>query len=112
MKTHLKLTLLDDKGDKFFGEGPYRLLRLVEETGSLRSAAMSMNMAYTKALKMVKRAEEVLGYPLTHRSTGGASGGGSHLTEQGKEWLNKYEAYRNACISAEQKLFDEFFPLQ
>ncbi|MCQ2418067.1 MAG: LysR family transcriptional regulator [Oscillospiraceae bacterium] len=112
MRTYLKIILLDDDGNKFFGEGPYRLLRLVEETGSLRSAAMSMNMAYTKALKMLKRAEEVLGYPLTHRITGGASGGGSHLTKQGKEWLETYESYRNACISAEQKLFDDFFPQQ
>jgi len=112
MRTHLRITLLDDEGNKFFGEGPYRLLKLVEETGSLRSAAISMEMAYTKALKMLKRAEEVLGFPLTHRTTGGTSGGGSHLTEQGKEWLEKYEEYRNACIAAEQKLFDEFFPMQ
>lgn len=104
--------MLDDEGNKFFGEGPYRLLRLVDETGSLRSAAISMDMAYTKALKMLKRAEEVLGFPLTHRTAGGTSGGGSHLTEQGKEWLKNYEEYRNACISAEQKLFAEFFPQQ
>ncbi|MCQ2470050.1 MAG: LysR family transcriptional regulator [Ruminococcus sp.] len=112
MRTHLRITLLDDDGNKFFGEGPYRLLCLVEETGSLRSAALSMEMAYTKALKMLKRAEEVLGFPLTLRKTGGTSGGGSCLTEQGKEWLKKYEEYRNACMSAEQKLFDEFFPQQ
>lgn len=109
MRIHVKTTLLDDDGNKFFGEGPYRLLCLVEETGSLRSAALSMGMAYTKALKMLKRAEEVLGFQLTHRTTGGVSGGGSCLTEQGKEWLRKYEEYHSACISAEQELFDRFF---
>lgn len=109
MQTHIRITLLDDNGEKFFGEGPYRLLCLVEETGSLRAAAISMDMAYTKALKMIKRAEEVLGFSLTDRTTGGASGGGSHLTENGKEWLRKYEEYRNACIEADKKLFNECF---
>lgn len=109
MQTRIRVTLLDDNGEKFFGEGPYRLLCLVEETGSLRAAALSMDMAYTKALKMIKRAEEVLGFSLTHRTTGGTSGGGSHLTEHGKEWLRKYEEYRNACIAADKKLFDECF---
>ena len=40
MKVATKLQILDDSGEKFFGEGPCRLLRLVEQTGSLRCAAM------------------------------------------------------------------------
>ena len=51
-----RITFLDENGEKFFGEGPARLLQAIEEYGSLRSAAMSMNMAYTKALKIMKNA--------------------------------------------------------
>lgn len=112
MKTYIKVMLLDDSGEKFFGEGPYRLMKSIEETGSMRASALSMNMAYTKALKIMKRAEDVLGFPLTCRTVGGASGGGSILTEKGKEWLDRYEAYRAACIEADQKLFDKFFSEQ
>ena len=39
---------LDNEG-KAFGEGPYRLLKLVEKTGSLHQAAMEMKMSYRKA---------------------------------------------------------------
>ena len=49
MKAVTKITFLDDSGEKFFGEGPARLLNGVREHGSLRAAAMSMDMAYTKA---------------------------------------------------------------
>ena len=101
-----------ENGEKFFGEGPCRLLRLVEETGSLRSAAASMGMAYSKALKLVKNAEAALGFPLTMRTTGGRDGGGSVLTPQGKEWLKKYEDYRDACVQANRQLYLEFFPEQ
>ena len=112
MKAVTKITFLDDQGEKFFGEGPARLLCAVEKTGSLRAAAMSMNMAYTKALKLIKNAETALGYPLIARSTGGKDGGGSRLTPEGKEWLQRYEAYRDACIQANSRLYLEFFSQQ
>ena len=110
MKAVTKITFLDDNGEKFFGEGPARLLHGVEETGSLRAAAMSMDMAYTKALKLIRNAENALGYPLIRRTTGGKDGGGSCLTEEGKEWLQRYEDYRDACKEANSKLYLEFFP--
>ena len=75
MKAATKITLTDDNGIKFFGEGPCRLLRCVEKTGSLRAAAMEMEMAYSKASKILKQAEENLGFLLTTRSTGGKDGG-------------------------------------
>lgn len=112
MKAITRIIFVDEKNEKFFGEGPARLLHGIEETGSLRAAALSMGMAYSKALKLLKRAETILGFPLTTRSIGGKDGGGSSLTTQGKEWLNHYEAYRNACIEANQKLYQEYFPIQ
>ena len=45
MRPVTKITFTDDNGIKFFGEGPCRLLRRVEKTGSLRAAAMEMQMA-------------------------------------------------------------------
>ena len=112
MKAVTKIMFLDDNGEKFFGEGPARLLRGVEEHGSLRAAAMSMDMAYTKALKLIRNGENALGFALIRRSTGGKDGGGSCLTPEGKEWLERYEAYRDACIQANRRLYLEFFPQQ
>ena len=112
MKAITKITFVDDQGNKFFGEGPARLLRGIEEKGSLRAAALSMEMAYTKALTIIRNAEQTLGFSLLIRSTGGKSGGGSKLTDEGKEWLERYEAYRDACLQANGKLYLEFFPQQ
>lgn len=109
MKAVTKIIMLEDSGERFFGEGPARLLHAIEETGSLRAACESMNMAYTKALKIMKRAEKALGFALLYRTTGGKDGGGSRLTAEGKEWLLRYEAYRDACIQANRKMYREFF---
>ena len=112
MQAVTKIIFIDDNGDKFFGEGPFKLLRYVEKTGSLRAAATEMGMAYSKATKLLKQAETNLGFPLTSRSTGGKDGGGSCLTEEGKEWLKRYEAYRDACKLSNSRLYLEFFPEQ
>ena len=110
MRAVTKIQLLDDAGGKLFGEGPYRLLRLVEQTGSLRSAAISMEMAYSKALMLIRQAETALGFPLTQRCAGGKDGGGSILTPEGRAFLEVYETYRDACIRANQELYHRYFP--
>ena len=112
MKAVTRIIFCDDTGEKFFGEGPYRLLLAIEQFGSLRAAAQSMDMAYTKAHKLMKNAETALGFPLTMRTAGGRDGGGSTITPRGKEWLKRYEAYRDACIQANSELYSRFFPQQ
>lgn len=112
MNASTRITFFDDEGVKFFGEGPARLLHGVEQYGSLRAAALSMNMAYTKALRIIRQAEASLDFALIASTTGGRDGGGSVLTSQGKEWLTRYEAYRDACIQANRALYSQFFPEQ
>ena len=94
---------------RFFGEGPCRLLRGIEACGSLRAAAAKMNLSYSKAITIMNRAEEALGFSLTEKQIGGKGGGGSKLTPQAVAFLEKYEAYREACYEANRKLYLEFF---
>lgn len=108
----IKLYLMDDEHNRFFGEGPYQLLKAVEETGSLRSAAISMKMAYTKAMSLLRHAEATLGFPLTTKSIGGKGGGGSVLTPKAKEFIKKYEQYKSACIQANLQIYHEIFSEQ
>lgn len=109
MKPVTRIYLCDDDQNRFFGEGPCRLLRAVEKNGSLRAAAGSMNMAYSKALSILRRAESVLGFALTEKSIGGKGGGGSRLTREGKEFLTRYEACRDACYQENLRIYREIF---
>ena len=102
MQPNIRVMLFDEDGERFFGEGPCRLLHAIEQTGSLRAAAQSMQMAYTKALGLVRHAEQVLGFALTERKIGGKGGGGSVLY--------RYEQYRDACKQAGKQLYPQFFP--
>jgi molybdate transport system regulatory protein len=95
--------------EKFFGEGPCRLLHGVETYGSLRAAAMQMNLSYSKATAILNRAEKALGFPLTEKTIGGKGGGGSRLTAEAKAFLKKYEEYREACYETNRRLYCEIF---
>ena len=112
MKPALRVMLCDDAGERFFGEGPCRLLHLIEETGSLRSAAAQMGLSYSKALRLVQHAEKKLGFALTCKTIGGRGGGGSTLTAGARQFLERYEAYRDACVQTSRELYSAFFPGQ
>lgn len=108
MTPHITATLCGPDG-RFFGPGPCELLRGVRQTGSLRAAAQQMDMAYTKALALLRRAEAAMGCPLTRRAVGGAGGGGSQLTPEAEALLARYEAWQAACQSEADALFAACF---
>ena len=72
---------------KCFGPGVSQLLKRVDELHSLRAAALSMSMAYSKAWTVVRNAEDGLGFHLLTSTAGGKHGGGAQLTEQGEALL-------------------------
>lgn len=95
--------------EKCFGPGVAILLRRVEELHSLRAAAISIGMAYSKAWTIVKNAQQQLGFPLLHSTTGGKNGGGAKLTPEAVALLAAYEEYCRAVNEHAQALFAEKF---
>ena len=62
-------------------------MRHVEETGSLNQAAKKMDMAYSKAWRIMKNTSEALGCELLES----VCPKGSVLTEEGKMLLELYD---------------------
>ena len=89
--------------------GVARLLEAVDELHSLRSAAQSMNMAYSKAWTMLRSAERELGFKLLHSSTGGKGGGGAVLTEEGAQLLARYDELCRRMQAYGRRQFEELF---
>ena len=94
---------------KCFGPGVAELLRRVEEHHSLRAAANSMCMAYSKAWTVIKNAENALGYRLLVSSTGGKNGGGATLSPEAKKLLTAYEEYCARVRAYAADAFHEIF---
>lgn len=109
LRLAVTLRLLDDEGQRRFGPGIAARLEEVREKRSLRAAAGSMGMAYSKAWRIVRDAEEALGYKLLNSTIGGRHGGGAALTEEAEALLAAYQALRDEVSAYAQERFQEHF---
>ena len=112
---HLKLTirLFTDDNQRCFGPGIATLLERVREHRSLRAAAVSMEMAYSKAWRIIRTAEDVFGCKLLESTVGGQHGGGAVLTPEAERILAAYRDYQADVDQYARGNFDEafgFFP--
>ena len=94
---------------KGFGPGVAQLLHAVQELHSLRAAALSMDMAYSKAWTIIKNSEKALGFSLLDSTTGGKGGGGAALTPEGARLLRAYDTFCSRLHDAADELFQEEF---
>ncbi|MFT3822297.1 MAG: LysR family transcriptional regulator [Chitinophagaceae bacterium] len=85
---------LEMNGQKFFGPGPVELLQYIEETGSIRQAAVKMQMSYKKAWEIVNNLNAVMKHPIVITATGGEKGGGSSVSEDAKQLIIAYRQLR------------------
>ena len=106
---HPVLTVRIFGEEKCFGPGVAVLLRKVRELHSLRAAAMSLSMAYSKAWMVIRNAENGLGFPLLLSNTGGRNGGGAALTDEARLMLAAYDEYCEKLRAYGEKLFEETF---
>ncbi len=67
-----------------------QLLSKIEETGSLSSAAKSVGLSYKSAWDTIDSLNNLAEKPLVTKATGGRAGGGSILTDYGREILRSY----------------------
>ena len=109
LKLKLTARLYTDDHDHCFGPGIATLLERVQEHHSLRAAAASMGMAYSKAWRIIRTAEDVFGCKMLQSTIGGQHGGGAVLTPEAEQLLNTY----NACVAEvdafAQARFEEAF---
>jgi molybdate transport system regulatory protein len=99
---------LDNNG-KAFGEGPYRVLKQIEKTGSLHQAAIDLKISYRKAWLIINVVEKKLGFDFLERKIGGPAGGGSHITSSGKAFLKQYEDFRKDLVQAIESTYQKHF---
>ena len=88
-----RLTIRIDLGkDAALGPGKAHLLELIDQKGSIRGAAMAMNMSYRRAWLLLRETEAMMRAPRVVAETGGVRGGGTSLTEFGRRVVERYRA--------------------
>src|SRR5512136_445665 len=79
------------KTDKeFLGSDRIALLEKIDEFGSITRAAKALGISYKNAWDTINAINNLSEKPLFIRMTGGKSGGGTSLTEEGREVIRTY----------------------
>lgn len=97
MDAHAKFWIEKD-GKLVMSDFRVRLLRHIDETGSLSEAATRMGLSYRRAWGKVREIEANLGAKLIETSIGGHGGGGSRLTPEGRRMVERYERFRARAV--------------
>ncbi|HEX2852021.1 MAG TPA: hypothetical protein VHO24_02195 [Opitutaceae bacterium] len=86
-----------DAGSDAFGPGKAELLRHIEATGSIRTAATELGMSYNRAWLLVQSMNHLFVDPLVESARGGKAAGGATLTTLGEEVLARYTRMEETC---------------
>lgn len=95
--------------DPVFGRGRRFLLEAIDTYGSINQAAKEINISYRKAWSYLKVMEERLGIRLVERYVGGRNGGGAVLTDEAREFLEKYRMMEEGLREIVDERFKQIF---
>ena len=93
----------------FLDEKMMMLLQLIEESQSVRTACQRMQISYSSGWNMIRTLESQLSQPLLIRSQGGAKGGKSRLTPEGKRLLSRYNDSLKELREYAEFLYRKYF---
>ena len=95
---------------EFLGSDRIALLEKIDEYGSITKAAKAVGISYKKAWDTIDAINNLSEKPLFLRMTGGKSGGGTSLTEEGREVIRTYriiqEQHEKFLTNLEDKMGD------
>ena len=85
-----EIWLTDDAANRVLLE-QLGLLRAIAEAGSISAAAKTLGISYKTAWDRLERLNNLSKLPLLLRASGGSKGGGSQLTDYGRQLLAGFE---------------------
>ncbi len=91
---------IEKDGKPVLGKGGAKILRAIEEKGSISKACEELGMSYRFVWNYLRRMEEALGDAVVEKERGGIERGGTKLTPLGKELLRTYEKFERIFESA------------
>ena len=87
----------------------YALQQMMLFSGPERPGSAEMGLSYSKGSRMIKNAEKKLGFRLLERWTGGSGGGGSRVTPEGLDLLDKYRELVRRVREETEIIFADIF---
>jgi molybdate transport repressor ModE-like protein len=108
VRLHYKIWMADDKEHGILGDGKWKMLKLIEEKGSMKAACDELGYTYRRTWGNLKKIEKFFGFPLLEKHRGGADGGRTELSEEGKRLVRAFDAFHQTVDTQIQQGFEKF----
>jgi molybdate transport system regulatory protein len=107
-KLNFKIWLSTPSGKGIMGDGKWQILKAIDQHGSLRAACKALGLTYRRTWGDLKAIEEEFGFPLLEKSRGGAEGGKTELTPEGKTLVRAFDTFHTKVDLVMDEAFKEF----
>jgi molybdate transport repressor ModE-like protein len=100
--------MADDQEQGILGDGKWKMLKLIDEKGSMKAACDELGYTYRRTWGNLKKIEKFFGFPLLEKHRGGADGGRTELSEEGKRLVRAFDAFHHTVDTQIQQGFEKF----
>lgn len=107
LRLNYKIWLESSNREGILGDKKCELLRAIDDTGSLNDAMKKLNLTYRKTWDNLRKIERELGFPLIKPTRGGADGGNTVLTTEGKILIKAFEKFHSEYDIVIQQGFEK-----
>jgi len=108
IRLHYKIWMSDIRDQGILGDGKWKILKMIDEKGSLKAACDEMGYTYRRTWDNLKKIETFFGFPLLEKHRGGAEGGHTELTAEGKKLVAAFDAFHTSVDAVIREGFDKF----
>ncbi|TSA30015.1 MAG: LysR family transcriptional regulator [Bacteroidetes bacterium] len=108
IRLHYKMWMEDSSGTGILGDGKWKMLKLIEEKGSMKAACDELGYTYRRTWGNLKKIEDFFGFPLLEKHRGGAEGGSTQLSPEGKRLVAAFDRFHADMDMVIQKGFFTF----
>jgi molybdate transport system regulatory protein len=105
---HYKIWMSDKNEEGILGDGKWKILKLIEEKGSLKGACDELGYTYRRTWGNLKKIEQFFGFLLLEKHRGGSDGGRTLLTPEGTKLVKAFDHFHASVDSVIQKGFEKF----
>ena len=107
-KTWFRTDIVLGRDEEAFNGLTASFLEAAGEYGSMLSACEKCGISYSKGWKMVRAAEEQFNVVFLTRQPGGAKGGSSELTPEGRRFIAAYRAFEQKVREYAGEIYPEY----
>jgi len=105
LKPEYKIWFSSLEGDGILGDGKWKILKKIDECGSLVGACEQMGITYRRTWNDLRKIEKMLGFNLLETIRGGQEGGSTTLSPEGRRLVKSFDAFHQRMDKIMQKEF-------